>query len=660
MILKYGVAALTAYAFIQRFVQYKPYALIGALLYAFSGFQMVNLMYNHFHDAVALFPLLLIGLEELIERKRFGVYTLTVALMSTVSFFFFEGQIIYLIIYFCVRFLSYDFKKYIRQVPKCLAGGVLGMGISAGILLPSILFTLNNPRVGAGYFTGMNALIHDKDRYLLLLKAIFMPAEVPQQISSIIRYNFMSCEIYLPLVGGVLAAIYILCKRTWISRLLKVSVVFALIPVLNSLFAGFSTVPYFRWLYMPILIMALASAMVLDQKKDYDPKKVKKIFAGYMSIYVAMCLFICFYPWGGQGEKAIYRPLAFVFLGTIAFIGILWTYIGMKRTEKKNIAAVMMIGITFFTAILGWRHIWKSQAVYADQSASKYEENFLDVAENVEIPEGDDYRVHIDSALGGEIPDYLTSNLALILEVPSVESYHSNISPSVYDFYESVGIDRTNGVVTHIPDEQYGIFDFLSVRYELTKDPDTGEITFIENENFLPFGLVYDYYITRSDFMSIDLSQRHKVLIKAIVVDDDQEAEASAFLTKLPQDELEKLSEADYEMDIQARQASAAKDFSRDNHGFEATADAEKDTLVYFTVPYDTGWKAQVNGQDVEIIQANGFMAVPVTSGSNDIVFTYSVPGLHLGIAASIGSCVLLIGGTVFFKMKIKYKKKSI
>lgn len=647
LILKYSVASLTAYAFIQRFVQYKPYALVGALLYAFSGFQMVNLMFNHFHDVVALFPLLLIGLEELMERKRFVLYTLTVALMSTVSFFFFEGQIIYLVIYFCVRFLSYDFKKYVKAVPKCLAGGLLGMGLSGIILVPSILFTLQNPRVGAGFFSGMDALMYEKDRYLLLLKAFFMPAEVPQQISSIIRYNFMSCEIYLPLVGGVLGVAYIIFRKTWVSRLLKVSLVFALIPALNSLFSGFSTIPYFRWIYMPILILSLASALILDQKTELEPKKVKHIFIGYLAVFILMICFIAFYPWGGESGHGVYRPLAFVFLAAAAFVGILWTYMSMRLKTGKRTVYVVVLGIACFSVALGWRHIWKSQQVYADESTAKYVQNFLNVAKNVEIPEGDDYRVHIDSDLGGEIPEYLTSNLSLILQVPSVESYHSNISPSVYDFYDSMGIVRTDGVVTHIPDEQYGIFDFLSVRYELTKDPDTGEIAFVENENFLPFGLVYDYYITRSDFMSIDLSQRHKVLIKAIVVADDQEAEASTFLTKLPQDELEKLSDADYETDIQARQMSAAKDFSRDNHGFSATADVEKDTWVYFTVPYDTGWKAQVNGQDVEIIQANGFMAVPVTSGSNDIVFTYSVPGLNLGIAASIGCCVLLIGGCV-------------
>lgn len=652
LILKYSVAAVTAYAYIQRFVKYKPYAIIGALLYSFSGFQMVNLMFNHFHDVVALFPLLLIGLEELIEHKRFIVYTLSVALMSTVSFFFFEGQVIFLVIYFCVRFLSYDFKNHIKAVPKCLAGGLLGMGVSGFILIPSILFTLQNPRVGAGFFTGMDALMYEKDRYLLLLKAFFMPAEVPQQISSIIRYNFMSCEIYLPLVGGILVIMYIVCKKNWISRMLKVSLVFALIPALNSLFSGFSTIPYFRWLYMPILIMALASAAMLDQREDLEEKRVKKFFVGYVSVFILMISFIGLYPWSGESGHAVYRPLAYIFLTAVALIGIVWTYVGMQCKRNRHTVMVLAVGIGCFVAVLGWRHIMKSQQVYADESTEKYCQNFLDIVEDVNIPDGDNYRVHIDSALGGEIPSYLTSNLSLILQVPSVESYHSNISPSVYDFYDSLGIQRMDGVVTQLPDDQFGIFDFLSVGYVLTKDSQDGMPVFVENENFLPMGLVYDYYILRSEFMSIDSEFRHKVLIKAMVIDDDQEALAARYLKKLPDAELERLSDSDYNADLEARKASAAYDFSRDRNGFKASVEAGQDTWVYFTVPYDRGWTAQVNGQAVEITKVNGFMAVPVAEGDQQIVFSYHTPGMKLGMIATFGSCLLLIVGGVYGKMR--------
>ncbi|MBO5383524.1 MAG: YfhO family protein, partial [Ruminococcus sp.] len=55
--LKHGFASLTAYAYIRRFVRSKNAALIGSLLYSFSGFQIYNIFFNHFQDVTAFFPL---------------------------------------------------------------------------------------------------------------------------------------------------------------------------------------------------------------------------------------------------------------------------------------------------------------------------------------------------------------------------------------------------------------------------------------------------------------------------------------------------------------------------------------------------------------------------------------------------------------------------
>lgn len=66
--------------------------------------------------------------------------------------------------------------------------------------------------------------------------------------------------------------------------------------------------------------------------------------------------------------------------------------------------------------------------------------------------------------------------------------------------------------------------------------------------------------------------------------------------------------------------------------GFNAKIDLDKDNLVFFSVPYDDGWSAKVNGQDVEIEKVDyGFMAVLCPAGSNDIQFTYETKGLFLG-----------------------------
>ena len=58
-VLKFTAAGAFSYLYLRRIEIKERYALIGALLYAFGGFQGTNLIY-HFHDSVALFPLLLI------------------------------------------------------------------------------------------------------------------------------------------------------------------------------------------------------------------------------------------------------------------------------------------------------------------------------------------------------------------------------------------------------------------------------------------------------------------------------------------------------------------------------------------------------------------------------------------------------------------------
>ena len=60
MALKYGTAACTAYIYIRRYVHKNAYAMMGGYLYAFSGFNACNIVFNHSTDSVAFFPLYLL------------------------------------------------------------------------------------------------------------------------------------------------------------------------------------------------------------------------------------------------------------------------------------------------------------------------------------------------------------------------------------------------------------------------------------------------------------------------------------------------------------------------------------------------------------------------------------------------------------------------
>lgn len=65
--LKIALAGLTAYAYAQRFLRPRL-AVLAGVLYAFSGFSLYNIFFNHFHEAMIWFPLLLLGIEQYMQE----------------------------------------------------------------------------------------------------------------------------------------------------------------------------------------------------------------------------------------------------------------------------------------------------------------------------------------------------------------------------------------------------------------------------------------------------------------------------------------------------------------------------------------------------------------------------------------------------------------
>ena len=70
LILKFAVAGGGAYRYLCRYVRCTDYAVLGACLYAFSGFSVYNVFFNHFVDVVALFPWMLWALDETLYEQE--------------------------------------------------------------------------------------------------------------------------------------------------------------------------------------------------------------------------------------------------------------------------------------------------------------------------------------------------------------------------------------------------------------------------------------------------------------------------------------------------------------------------------------------------------------------------------------------------------------
>ena len=268
MALKLALSSLFAFIYIRRFVTKPQTALIGGLLYAFSGYSMQNIFFNHFHEAIVFFPLLLIGLEEAVVNRRRGLFALTVALNAFVNYFFFIGECIFLVIYFVIR-MAMDKNFHLKLMDfLCLAfESVAGVMLAGMLFVPSIYQVLDVPR-STSLLTGWNFLFYGSaQRYGLILESMFFPPEVAARTNMFTEANakWSSVALYLPLfsMAGVIAFMKG-AKGHWARALLGICLLMAFVPGLNASFVLFNSSFYTRWFYMPELICCLATVYTLE------------------------------------------------------------------------------------------------------------------------------------------------------------------------------------------------------------------------------------------------------------------------------------------------------------------------------------------------------------------------------------------------------------
>ena len=144
LVLKFGVAGGGAFLYLRRYVKNENYAVLGACLYALSGFAVYNVFFNHFVDVVALFPYLLWALDEAIYENRHGLFAFWVAVNLLNNYFFFVGQVIFLCIYFVCKLTAKDFRLTGRKFGHLLWESVLGVAMGCLLLFPAVLSLLQS------------------------------------------------------------------------------------------------------------------------------------------------------------------------------------------------------------------------------------------------------------------------------------------------------------------------------------------------------------------------------------------------------------------------------------------------------------------------------------------------------------------------------------
>lgn len=674
-VLKFCTAAFTSYFYFARFVKDKHFAVVGGLIYAFSGYCIYNLFFNHFLDVVAFFPLLLIGLEMLITENKHGFFAIGVAINAMVNYWFFIGEVFFVIIYFFIRITDKEIASRFKKFLFVAGESVLGLGLAAVVVLPSVMALLGNPRTGPeNFINGWSLwLYYSEQRVPAIITSFFFPPDMPakQNMFTGQGAQWASMAGWLPLFGMSGAIAYLrTVKKSWIGKMIFACTVCALVPVLNSMFILLNDSYYARWFYMFDLVLILATVLTLESSADGTDENVidlKKGLVPNIAVVVGLILILMFTPVYSSSEGLtfglLYDKLWFVLSAAFAVISLVICVVLYFLQKKSFYRPVLVLVTAFICAAYGCAYINFGYTFAGDHE--EIVDDAVGLSQEMSLPDdGDQHFVRADFYECFE-------NMGLYWEIPSIRCFHSIVPASIMEFYPEVGVTRD---VSSKPDySYYALRALLSVKYMYADADETTTDTVLcegfsyydtvngyniyKNDNYIPMGFTYNYYITEDEYYSVPEDQRDKVLVSALVLSNSQIMRYSSCLKHLPGGPDMYMSYQSFTEYAKERYYNSSISFKESSSGFTCDIILSENNLVFFSVPYESGWTAYVNGVETAIEKVDtGFMAVYAEAGMNNIEFKYQTPGLVPGGIISIFSVIILAAYMVYFRRSQKIK----
>ena len=666
LVLKFGVAGGGAYLYLRRYVKNANYAVLGACLYALSGFAVYNVFFNHFVDVVALFPYLLWALDEAIYEDRHGLFAFWVAVNLLNNYFFFVGQVIFLCIYFVCKLTAKDFRLTGRKFGHLLWESVLGVAMGCLLLFPAVLSLLQNPRT-IDLSSGWGFLTYAKvQQYLAILLSWILPPDSPYLTSvwseGVIKWTSMTA--YLPLCSLAGAMAYWRSRKADSKkRIVAVCAVCALVPVLNSAFYALNSSYYARWYYMPTLILAAMTVNALEDPDidlDAPARGISWIMLAALVFAVVPVQDDTTGTWSFgvlKNPGQFFTVLGFGLLGLMLYRYLCGVWRQDSRFVQRMTAAVLVFACAFTMVHIG---IGKFGQWHTDSDLVEQDTNAL-LLKNA-LPEGDyridTYKIH--------------DNIGMWLDKSCLQYFGSTAAPSILSFYPGLGVKRDVRSEPEITN--YALRGLLSVEYLITTPEkresfedeadegwtylaDVDGYALYHNDNYVPMGFTYDYYVTEATYEASIKTLRSNLLLRALVLEDEDVEKYSSYLTELPDALLDDLHYDSYTQDCADRRAHSCSVFQMNNAGFHAEITMDKPNLVFFSVPYDDGFTAYVNGEKTDILRVDeGLMAVLCQPGASSIDFVYQAAGLS---ASRVVTAVAIPVWVVYVAYFVRRKRRS-
>lgn len=640
----------------------------GTLLYSFSGFILVGGSWMVFSTEAFCFTLLLLAFEKIFSSNSWYLFPLAIALIAVVQSFDLFIMALFLIIYFVFRVLSspgYTLKKFLILSVRLLSLSLLGILISSFFLVSNIMLLVDSPRVSG------NSSYFDK----LLSIPLFGTEGLEHNLTAVFRffgndllgngsnfhgwYNYLEAPMtyigLLPLLLFPQVFLFLNRREKLIySALFLIFFLPFVFPFFRHAFWAFSG-DYYRifslFISLVLLIFTLRALTWIGQSK-----KANLLILG--GTFVVL-LFLIFYPYPNidqlinKGLRSFIVLMLFIYALLIVFI---------SYSKNRNFGYVLLLVAVMIET--GWvnsrtvndrdsvtRKEWKQKAGYNDYTK--------EAVEFLKTRDSSFYRVDKDYFSGPAI--HTSFNDAKIQDFYGTMSYYSFNQKYYIRFLEEIGtIKMGKESQTRWATGFRGkplLHRIGSVKYILTKQSlsdiklfgvdligKAGDINIVQNQLCLPLGFSYDRYIPFSEFRKLPGMQKEIMLFKAFVAEEPLNQNLSQFQALTARDSTAGYTMSALTSDVNALRKDTLQVETFSNNKITGTVNLDGQRMVFFSIPYDKGWRAKIDGKPSEPVLCNiGFTGLLVPAGQHRIELSFVPLYFYQSLWLSLGALSLYL-----------------
>ena len=655
------LSGLMLYLFLSEHKLAFPAKVFASLSWAFSGYYILSATWSVtlFCPIAFHFSFLLFALQRCFTSKEYHWIVIVFALIGIsypVNLFF---ALIFSVGY-CILFLYRNQPKkriYFNRILFVGTSAAIGIGLSCWMLLSTISLMKNSPR-GSNEISTFQVFpdcISSKNELISTIYRLFSPNILGDVNNFSLYRNYFEapllyCGIFTLLLFSQISILGKKGKFIAIISVLPMVLIF-LSPAIRNL-VWFYSGDYYRVLNTFFaLMLCVISGFIFSGIINS-----RKVFIKPLLITAVFCIVILLFGLLNFKENHPSKFLIPVFF-TLTYTGILFfsKKIKFKRLIIFILPVLLVEIITMSSQIISQRNICST----SDILKKGYYDDSFEAIKNINKTDKSFFRIEKDFYSG---VSWLASyNEAKIQNYNSSSAYNSFNNKNYINFLKVFGVIKPGKEPETRFVKGLGSSPFLmklcSVKYFVASKPesdqllqlgfeevdDKGNFKILKDPNSLPFGFCYDNILGVREFNKYSKKEKESFGSRYLVVDDK---DLKQFKNPKIQPEFPKNNI--YE------QIDSLKINHFSNNHISGTINVANSKFLFFSMPFDEGWKVKDNGKLVNAYKAfGGLTFIPLKKGNHKIILDYSPPFKLLGIYISTLSLVLFIGLLFYQKKKL-------